>query len=133
MCKNVAMVIWILGGIGSVILGQVFQTTGRYSWDTSYNIVVCLTSMVMIFIQGSLFWGIGEIVEKLTEANSYLRVLKQHTKNDVIQAEELKVATKPNTNEHDNLMIVDGEWICEGCNHSNDMAYVFCEKCAMRR
>lgn len=130
MSKKVAVFIWIAGGIGSVILGQVFSIQGRYSWEAQYNFMVCIAALVTTFIQGALFWGIGEVVDKLTETNSYLHHLNSTGADNKSNTAQVQPISAPaNAMEKS----INGEWICSLCKTSNKETNIHCTSCGSYR
>lgn len=68
--KKVASVIWLLGSMGGLIAGKVFEVTtivGVYypREETSYNWGLAMGCIISSLITGALFMSLGEIQDSL--------------------------------------------------------------------
>lgn len=59
--KVVAILIYVVGGIGGLIAGSIFKGSG--------NVIGISVTWISAFITGSMFLGLSEIINKLDSAN----------------------------------------------------------------
>lgn len=110
MCKRLAIVFWIVGGLASIWIGKGLEYKDKYYGELRYNWGALLASLLGVFIFGMLFWIIGRIEDKMAERNEYLR--------------RLTVAVEEN---------LKGGWVCPECNTRNKSGAMTCCACGKYR
>lgn len=110
VCKGTAIILFILGAIGSFILGN---SIGKALMFGGFSIFyLSLTFLLGCFLFCILLYAVGTIVEKLTNIDYYTQLSYE------TQYEKPK-DTSP----------YSGGWVCKKCGKRNHQNSVACSEC----
>ena len=122
VCKGSAIVVFILGIIGSIVLGN------ELGYD--FNWSVFLYGIIASFLFCLFLYSIGEIIDQLETSNSNIYELYQLLKK-IVPKEEKKTEPKKSylISSAPTVKKTTGGWVCDKCGTKNDGSAQFCKDC----
>ena len=118
LCKGIAIVYAVLGGIGVIIIA--YSKGIPISYEEEYDlltfVVYLISNWFQVFITCLILFGIGEAI-------------------DLIDGNRVTTSTNPllNMPTDSTLETKDSYWICDHCQYENVKASKFCEKCGQTK
>ena len=129
--KTLAVVVCVIGMIGSVIGGIVLWTqNSRYAPTILPGIIIMVAGCLGSWVGGFFTFGFGQLIESTEENNAYLRSISKTLSAQKGKTEDTAPQpVKPVVPAPQTTRARAADWKCHKCGTSNPVGIIFCRDC----
>ena len=139
--KTLAVVLFVIGIIGSLVCAVVFGRTAPDRWgETQFSflsfILILAVGVLSSFISSLFLYAFGDIADNIQVIASSALETAAAAKATAKAAEQTATSSAPVSSPkpaYSHKTDTAGDWVCKKCGTRNDKSTMFCKDCGEYR